>query len=239
MRLTRMMASSSILALVATAGLAAAPVQAKSVSVDTFYDRMGVAAEQWQDRAEGRSLTTTFRLRGPLGVRSTNIMTINPDGSMKATFLPPFVDTKRSVRCIDASTCWTTTADDRQWHRLAPDAVTIAGEQLPGVNKPKDPAPGTVTALITGKVYQLDDSADDQKASLRVTDRKNSWRAVLRSTGLQGQEQNYVSSKVRMNPKPAKIRKPALGQIGDPDSQTTITFNQYTGAMEIDLGTIN
>ena len=101
MRLTRMMASSSILALVATAGLAAAPVQAKSVSVDTFYDRMGVAAEQWQDRAEGRSLTTTFRLRGPVGVRSTNIMTINPDGSMKATFLPPFVDTKRLHRCLD------------------------------------------------------------------------------------------------------------------------------------------
>ncbi len=38
---------------------------------------------------------------------------------------------------------------------------------------------------------------------------------------------------------PAKIRKPAVGQIGEPDDQTTITFNQYTGAMEIDLGTIN
>ena len=239
MRLTRMMASSSILALVAVAGVAAGPVQAESVSVDTFYERMGVAAEQWQARVEGRSLTTIFRLRGPFGARSTNTMTINPDGSMKATFLPPFVDTKRSVRCIDTTTCWTTTADDRQWHRLAPDAVTIVGKQLPGVNKPKDPAPGTVTARITGKVYQLDNSADDQKASLRVTNRKNSWRAVLKATGLEGQEENYVSSKVRINPKPAKIRKPAVGQIGEPDDQTTITFNQYTGAMEIDLGTIN
>ena len=181
MRVTRMMAASSILALVAVAGVAAAPVQAQSVSVDTFYERMGVAAEQWQDRAEGRSVTTTFRLRGPLGVRSTNTMTINPDGSMRATFLPPFVETKRSVRCIDATTCWTTTADDRQWHRLAPDAVTIVGKQLPGVNKPKDPAPGTVTARITGKVYQLDNSADDQKASLRVTNRKNSWREIGRA----------------------------------------------------------
>ena len=239
MRLTRMMASSSILALVAMAGLVAAPVQAKSVSVDTFYERMGAAAEQWQDRAEGRSLTTTFRLRGLPGVRSTNTMTINPDGSMTATFLPPFLDTKRSVRCIDASTCWTTTADDRQWHRLAPDAVTIVGNQLPGVNKPEDPAPGTVTARITGKVYQVDDSADDQNASLRVTHRKNSWRAVLKVMNAQGQEENYVSSKVRMNPKPAKIPKPAAGQIGESDNQTTITFNQYTGAMEIDLGTIN
>jgi hypothetical protein len=166
-------------------------------------------------------------------------MTINPDGSMKATFLPPFVDTKRSVRCIDATTCWTTTADDRQWHRLAPDAVTIAGKQLPGVNKPKNPAPETVTARITGKVYQLDDSADDQQASLRVTDRKNSWRAVLKATDREGQEQNYVSSAVRMNPKPAKIRRPAAGKIGEPDNQTTITFNQYTGGVEIDLGTIN
>ncbi len=139
MRLTRMMASSSILALVATAGLAAAPVQAKSVSVDTFYDRMGVAAEQWQDRAEGRSLTTTFRLRGPLGVRSTNIMTINPDGSMKATFLPPFVDTKRSVRCIDASTCWATTADDRQWHRLALMPSRLSASNFPGSTNPKIP----------------------------------------------------------------------------------------------------
>jgi hypothetical protein len=62
---------------------------------------------------------------------------------------------------------------------------------------------------------------------------------VLKATGLEGQEENYVSSKVRINPKPAKIRKPAVGQIGEPDDQTTITFNQYTGAMEIDLGTIN
>ena len=239
MRLTRMMASSSILALVVTAGVSAAPSHAKSVSVDTFYERMGVAAEQWQARVEGRSLTTIFRLRGPLGVRSTNTMTMNPDGSMKATFLPPFVDTKRSVRCIDTTTCWTTTADDRQWHRLAPDAVTIVGKQLPGVNKPNDPAPETVTARITGKVYQLDDSADDQQASLRVTDRKNSWRAVLKATDREGQEQNYVSSAVRMNPKPAKIRRPAAGKIGEPDNQTTITFNQYTGGVEIDLGTIN
>ena len=238
MRINRMMAASSMLGLVATAGLAAAPAHAKSVSVDTFYERLDTAAEQWQERAEGRSVTTTFRLRGPLGVRSTNTMTINPDGSMRATFLPPFIDKKRSVRCTDATTCWTTTADDRQWHRLAPDAVTIVGEQLPGVNKPDDPAPGTVTARITGKVYQLDDSADDQQASLRVTNRKKSWRAVLKVTDPDGQEQNYVSSKVRMNPKPVKIRQPAAGQIGEPDNQTTITFNQYTGAMEIDLGTI-
>jgi len=96
-----------------------------------------------------------------------------------------------------------------------------------------------VTARITGKVYQLDDSADDQQASLRVTDRKNSWRAVLKATDREGQEQNYVSSAVRMNPKPAKIRRPAAGKIGEPDNQTTITFNQYTGGVEIDLGTIN
>ena len=239
MPIARMIASSAILALIATAGLVAAPSHAKPVSVDTFYERLDAAAEQWQDRAEGRSMTTTFRLRGPLGVRSTNTMTINTDGSMKATFLPPFFDTKRSVRCIDASTCWTTTADDRQWHRLAPDAVTIVGEQLPGVNKPEDPAPGTVTARITGNVYQLDDSADDQQASLRVTNRKKSWRAVLKVTDPDGQEENYVSSKVRMNPKPVKIREPASGQIGEPDNQTTITFNQYSGAMEIDLGTIS
>ena len=238
MRTTRMIASSAVLVLLA-AGITASPAHAQSVSVDTFYERLDAAAEQWQDRAEGRSRTTTFRLRGPLDVRSANTMTINPDGSMKATFLPPFVDTKRSVRCIDATTCWTTTADDRQWHRLAPDAVTIVGKQLPGVNKPEDPAPGTVTARITGKVFQLDDSADDQKASLRVTNRKKSWRAVLRATDRDGQEENYVSSKVRMNPKPAKISAPAASQIGEPDNQTTITFNQYTGAMEIDLGTIN
>jgi len=61
---------------------------------------------------------------------------------------------------------------------------------------------------------------------------------VLKATGLEGQEENYVSSTVRMNLKPAKIRNPAVWQIGEPDNHTTITFNHCTGAMEIDLGTI-
>jgi len=55
-----------------------------------------------------------------------------------------------------------TAALRRHSNRLAPDAVTIVGKELPGVNKPKDPAPGAVTPRITGKVYQLKESADDQ-----------------------------------------------------------------------------
>ena len=62
---------------------------------------------------------------------------------------------------------------------------------------------------------------------------------MLKVTDPDGQEANYVSSTVRMNPKPVNVRQPAAGQIGEPDNQTTITFNQYTGAMEIDLGTIS
>ena len=239
MRTARMIASSSALAFVAVASLSAAPSFAKSVSVDTFYKRLSIAAEQWQNRAEGRSLTTTFRIRGPLGVLSTNTMTVNPDGSMKATFLPPFVDTKRSVRCTDAQTCWTTTADDRQWHRLASDAVSFVGEKLPGATKPEGPTPDTVTAQITGQAYRLNDSADDQNASLNITALKKNWGAVQKVTDGRGQEKTYISSKIRINLKPIKVRKPAVTRIGDPDNQTKIILNKYSGAMEIDLGTIN
>jgi hypothetical protein len=62
---------------------------------------------------------------------------------------------------------------------------------------------------------------------------------VQKVTDGRGQEKTYISSKIRINLKPIKVRKPAVTRIGDPDNQTKITLNKYSGAMEIDLGTIN